>query len=323
MLNFKNWLFTEMAQVRKISPEEVEKQQLFGPVYHGSTQDNLKLISQDGFKLFKGPPRTGNISNGYQLKNYADQYPPPIHHLGYGVYFTTKLSVAKNYNLGSSKGLIPYYIHAPRITTINFGAPNTMMKWWLQNGYTPSPNMSQEEWVQATENLTKTLASKYDAIWYKGKGLKTLLDGDQIVVFNTDNIFQLDNEISAGYEENGNVLKIGRKVKLKNTNIKAEILKISLQERTDYWQQLLGPSKYQLALKISLKNIEDIRQIYIEPLTKTLMSTINPEEAVIKNRIANGMSQDDAYKHFGNYLINVINRSCPSAMVESVIQKRS
>ncbi len=320
MLNFKSWLLTEMAQVKRVSPEDVEQLKLFGPVYHGSTQDNLKAISQDGFKLFKGAPRSGNISNGYQLKHYANSLPPPIHHLGYGIYFTTNKSVAKRYSYGTVKGLVPYYIHAPNMGTINFGAPNTMMKWWLQNGYTAHPNMTQDEWVQATENLTNTLSSKYDAIWFKGKGLTTLLDGDQIVVFNINNIFQLDNDLSVGYEDHGNILKIGNKITFKNSPVKAEILKVNPQTRADYWQDLIGPSKYSLELKMTLKAVEDLRAIYLEPLAKTLVAF--KDDMVIANRIQT-MSEEQAYQHFANYLINTINRQCPSALVAQVNQKRT
>ena len=84
----------------------------------------------------------------------------------------------------------------PNLEIINFGSENTMMKWWIKNGY--DPELARKDRVQATINLTDNLKSKYDAVWFKGKSIRRLLDGDQIVVFDVDRIYQIDPKLSTG-----------------------------------------------------------------------------------------------------------------------------
>lgn len=320
MESFRSWLLDEMAQVQRISPEEAKSKKMFGPVYHGTSSEKRQSIAQDGFKLFKGLPRTGDISNGYQKGNYADNAPPPIHHLGFGIYLTTKPSIAKQYNLGTSSGLIPYYIYAPRMEIINYGAPNTMMKWWRANGYTGTNNMSEEQWMKATEDLTNNLASKYDAVWFKGKGLRTLLDGDQIVVFNPDNIYQLDNSLSPGYDTgNGTIIRPQDRVLLKNTKITVKVSGIEPLTREDYWKDILGPSRLALITNISAKQVEQIKSIYFEPFKKSLEKHM--DDAAIQNRLQT-MGPKDALNHYATYFFNVLNRQMPSALVDRVLKPR-
>jgi len=304
-----------MAQVKRVGPEEIQRNKLFGPVYHGTTAENLKTISQDGFKVFKGAPRTGEVSNGYQQSEYSQGFPPPIHHLGFGIYFTTIKNIAKNYNYGSTKGLVQYYLNVPRLETINFGSVNTMMSWWLKNGYVPQKNMNMNQWIQATQQLTDGLSSKFDGVWFKGKGLRRLLDGDQIVVFNPANIFQLDVNLAQEYEDGETILKIGNNVRFKNTKIKAKIIKIDPWQGEDFWSPLIGSSKYKLTLNMTLKAVEELRAIYFEPLLKIMPNY--KDSIYIKNRIENGMTEEEVYRHFANYLINVINRQCPSKLLEN------
>jgi hypothetical protein len=135
---FKQWLETEEKWIQgilpfgKVSPEQAEKMKLVGPVYHGTTQSNHAEINIRGFDIYVGHPNQGKLS-GYELKHYALGRPAPVHHLGFGVYFTfNKTRATKIYNRGTSVGLKPYYIDANPIETINFGVADKMMKWWIK-----------------------------------------------------------------------------------------------------------------------------------------------------------------------------------------------
>ena len=201
-----------------ISKQEALDRGLFGPVYHGS--NNIETILKTGFDPdFSRPTGVRNhwdqrpegTSNGMSFEIYGlTGNPAPIHWLGFGVYFTTSKSVAKQFNGNSTRGLREFYLDVPRMETINFGSPNTMMKWWMQNGFDPAPGTVKAknfaEWYRATDKLTDTLKSKYDAVWYKGKGMFKLLDGDQVVVFDGSKIYMIDPKLSSG-------LDIGAKVR--------------------------------------------------------------------------------------------------------------
>jgi hypothetical protein len=183
--------------VLKVSAQKAIDGAMFGPLYHGTTEDNRKKIEADGFKIFVGSERSGDISNGYQSTNYGfTGIAPPIHHLGFGIYFTTSKTIAKKYAYGSAKGMASYYIDTPqsKILEINFGSPNTMMKWWIANGY--DPELAKKDRVEATVKMTNELSKKYDAVWFKGKGLYRLLDGDQVCVFDPKIIRRLDDKLA-------------------------------------------------------------------------------------------------------------------------------
>jgi uncharacterized protein YebE (UPF0316 family) len=195
MISFKEYLNEEL---KKISPFVAQEKGYFGPVYHGTTQSNLDQIMKDGFKVFVGGDREGNIRHGYPTANYHNNIPAPIHHLGYGIYFTTVKAIGKKYNENSTKGLYEYYIKAnkDRIATINFGSAANMMKWWIDNGYDAELAKTGDAGrVKATIKLTNELKKKYDIVWFKGKGIHKLLDGDQIVVFNPKLIYMGDSSL--------------------------------------------------------------------------------------------------------------------------------
>lgn len=189
------------AQV-KISEQMASDRKMFGPVYHGTTQEYRKEIQQSGFKITVGDSREGNVKNGYAFENYTgSNVVAPVHHLGFGVYFTTSKTIAKKFNGNSLRGLKTYFLNIPRFEIINFGSPQKMANWWIDNGYDPDlAKRGMRERVQATKKMTLNLKKKYDAIWFKGKGLKTLLDGDQIVVFNVQRIYEIDNLKAKAYE---------------------------------------------------------------------------------------------------------------------------
>ncbi len=215
-------------KIEILSPQSVIDKRLFGPVYHGTSQENWEKIASDGFKIFRGDSRAGDISNGYEVSDYFGGIPAPVHHLGFGIYFTTNRAIAKRYNHGTSKGMPVFYLDAPNMEVINYGAPRTMMKWWMENGYdykiTPETTFGgirtdwggtkntlpaiREERLRATINMTKTLSAKYDSVWFKGRGLFNLLDGDQVVVFNPNHIYRMEPKMAKSGE-------IGSKVKAK------------------------------------------------------------------------------------------------------------
>lgn len=180
---------------------------MFGPVYHGTMNDQTRqLIDREGFKVIIGQAQSGGVSNGYLLDSYWAGIPAPIHHLGFGVYFTTVKSIAKKYAGGSVRGMATYYLDTPDIETINFAVPKTMMNWWLKNGYdynikdqsllfgnqkTSLPAIFAERF-RATVAMTDYLKSKYSAVWFKGRTIRSTLDGDQVCVYDPSNIYKID-----------------------------------------------------------------------------------------------------------------------------------
>ena len=168
----------------------------FGPVWHGTSPQGQEIINREGFKVFYNyqPNAASGIANGYDDRPYHDGIPAPIHHLGFGVYFTTVLAIAKQFNLGTAKGLTTYYIATKSNDIINFGATGTMMKWWIKNGYDPA--VAKVDRLTATRLLTDRLKSQYDSVWFKGKSLYKLLDGDQLCVYDPSIIYRIDNDLA-------------------------------------------------------------------------------------------------------------------------------
>lgn len=183
------------------SPQDAIDNEFFHPVWHGTTQEARELIKETGFKIHYG--ESGR--NGYMNQEYYDNTPAPVHHLGYGVYFTTVLSIAKKFNNNSTRGLIPYALDISRLETINFGSEKNMMKWWMKNGY--DPELARQDRVEATKILTANLMHNFDAVWFKGKGLRTLLDGDQVCVYDPDRIYLMDSSLSGGLDVGAKVVR--------------------------------------------------------------------------------------------------------------------
>jgi len=194
-------------ELQNITTGEAKKSNMFGPVYHGTTELAHEKISKEGFKvIYDGYWQR----HGYPNMDYGNTgFPPPIHHLGYGIYFTTVKNIAKKFNQNKSKNIGPFYINTKNLETINFASSKKMMNWWISNGYNAeNAKISQEHRIEETKNMTETLKSKYDAIWFKGKGGMNaqLLDGDQIVVFDPDLIYKVDDTNVSGYEIGAKVM---------------------------------------------------------------------------------------------------------------------
>jgi len=193
MISLKS-LITE--DIKKISLQQALDNKFFGPVYHGTSQENLGKIDKEGFKIIKGLYGTSGMAQGYRSSPYYDNIPPPIHHLGFGIYFTTVKSIAKQFAGDTTKNMRVYFLDVPVVESINFGAPRTMMQWWIENGYDPKLAVQGEcGRYHATVKLTEHLKEKYDAVWFKGKGIHRLLDGDQICVYNPDNVYVMDKSL--------------------------------------------------------------------------------------------------------------------------------
>jgi hypothetical protein len=92
-----------------------------------------------------------------------------------------------------------------------------MMNWWIKNGY--DTQLAKRDRVAATRKMTEHLKSQWDAVWYKGQGLRKLLDGDQICVYDTNRIYEVDPKMSQPGE-------IGSKVRRKSDGMKGIILAI-------------------------------------------------------------------------------------------------
>jgi hypothetical protein len=84
-----------------------------------------------------------------------------------------------------------------------------MMQWWLKNGYDGEvAKQSEAARIMETKKMTEFLKSKYDAVWFKGKSMYKLLDGDQIAVYDPSHIYFIDNT-------NVEPMTIGAKVRRK------------------------------------------------------------------------------------------------------------
>ena len=290
-MNFKGWMHLN-EQVQQISYQEAKARNLFGPVYHGTSEDKRDLIASQGFKIFTGSHRTGDVSHGYEMKGYgSSSVPPPVHHLGYGIYFTTNKSIAKDYNFGTAKGLKQYYLDVPRLETINFGSTNTMMKWWFANGYDMDASMDEGKRIQATVNLTNELKTKFDAVYYKGKGLYRLLDGDQICVFDPSRIYELNTELAGEGE-----ISPGDRFVVSGTSVVVTVKALQRNERSTggYY------------LSVSYKDPQnELKKVYGNTIWKNAIG-YHPD---LLERIKQNYKVDDDQKAIDIYVDNRINNS--------------
>jgi hypothetical protein len=195
-MRLRSFIQTLREAIQTVSKQDTMDRQMFGPVYHGSSAENHAEIMKNGFIVDNRLRRNGYPAQPYQP---GGDIPAPLHHLGFGIYFTTVRSIAKQYNGGSVKGLKEFYLDIPNREEINFGSPNTMMRWWVQQGYDYHPVPREQmyaEQFRATTSLTNHLKSQFDAVWYKGKGMYRLLDGDQVCVYDPSRIYMVDPKLA-------------------------------------------------------------------------------------------------------------------------------
>lgn len=210
-----NWLqkisFPAMnAPVPEISLQEA-RQTCIGPFYHGTAPETIQQIRETGFAWQEGDTGSEGTSHGYENINYVLNCPPPVHHLGYGIYGTAAKNIAKDFGYGNMRNVFEFWITKDaRIETINWGAPTTMMKWWNKMGY--DCELARSDRVEATRVLTQNLSSQYDAVIYKGQGLRRLLDGNQICIYNPNILRQVNKKLTQPGE-------IGSKVRRKTDNM--------------------------------------------------------------------------------------------------------
>lgn len=325
MINFRNFYF--LTEVQQIGYQDVEQNKLFGPVYHGTTEENMSNILQSGFRSQSTLPRTGDTRHGYEFAEYSNGIPMPIHHLGFGIYFTTVKNIAKNYNQGTSKGLRPFFLNVPRIETINFGSPNTMMKWWRSHGYDMPPintlkEKSQQEidalWISATQKLTDNLKSQFDAVWFKGKGLRTLLDGDQICVYDPSRIYLFDKE-----KNPQDSYFVGDRVKIKNVPVAVSIVSKRNSSRKDPIDKFLNyTSQSTYSVKISPADVGKIQAAYEEPLIEFLLKDQDFGD-LLRTRAANSQKTfEDATRDYVKYILSSsLKLNFPESLFEKKLKR--
>ncbi len=184
------------------------KQTCIGPFYHGTSPENVSEILNKGFKWEEGDARSGGLAHGYEYSDYHGGCPAPVHHLGYGIYLTEVKNIAKDFGYSSARNVLEFWVlKSANTATINFGAPNTMMKWWNKWGY--DCNVAKIDRVLATKQMTDRLSAVYDAVIFTGKGLRRLLDGNQICIYNPDILRRVDKSLTQPGE-------IGSKVRRKS-----------------------------------------------------------------------------------------------------------
>ena len=217
-------IYISLSSAEKISLKDATDRHLFGPVWHGTNPSSQELIDTEGFKIFKNDAGSRETKNGFSKMDY------PVHTLGYGIYFTTSKANAAKY-AGSGRKLKTYYLDVPRLETINFAAENTIMRWWKSNGFDPVLNAKDR--VLATQKMTETLMSKFDAVYQKAKAMGGKgFDCNQICVYDVSRIYEIDESLSKG-------LDIGAKVKRKSDGMTGIILKATPFGNVEYMIELL------------------------------------------------------------------------------------
>jgi len=196
----------KFAAMNHISQQDAVDRKMFGPVYHGTTEEKQESIGNEGFKVYIGDAGSGDVAHGYEGNQpYHDGIPAPVHHLGFGIYLSTNKTIAKQFAGGTTRGMKSYYLDVPRLETINFGVPKTMMKWWISQGY--NGKLAKKDRVEATKQMTEHLKAQFDAVWFKGKGMYKLLDGDQICVFDSSRIYEVDAAMSKSGDIGSKVIR--------------------------------------------------------------------------------------------------------------------
>lgn len=68
------------------------------------------------------------------------------------------------------------------------------MDWWVSNHY--DKELALIDRVAATKKMTDFIKSKFDAVWFRGKTLYRILDGDQICVYDPSRIYEISQHMA-------------------------------------------------------------------------------------------------------------------------------
>jgi hypothetical protein len=171
--------------------------------------------------------------------------------------------------------------------------------------------------------MTDRLKAKYDAVWFKGKGMFKLLDGDQICVYNPNLIFKYNKDLDRGTND----LIPGDRFVVKDTKISSEIVNVRKNEikYRDLWSFVIGDSPYYLITKLKSAEIEIIKNTYYNDLYQVGMQ-FGDEIIGIKNRVTgvNGqpMPKEMAVKEYINYVLGSgLRVNFPSSLVGKILKK--
>lgn len=330
-MNFKEWII--INEVKQIGYDKIQQKKMFGPVYHGTSSERFDNIIKHGFSVPIGGARTADVTHGYEISDYADGIPAPVHHLGFGVYLTTVKNIAKAYQ-GDGKNIKQFFVDTPRIETINFGSNRNMMKWWRNHGYDMPqlkdlygkgiPNDEIENMrVKATLKMTENLKQKYDAVWFKGKGIRRLLDGDQICVYNPDKIYLFDPSLNPQDE-----FYTADRVKIKELPIAITIQNKRSSNHSNPFN--MNPfdflfnqtSNNYYAVKITSEDIEKIKKHYYDRIYNALFISQEFKELFSIRMQNSGDSFEDSVKKYTDYVLSESMRlNFPESLLEKKISK--
>jgi len=196
---------------------------VFGPMFHGTTAHKMTKIASGGFKV----PIGKSARNGFS--SYSADL--PLQTLGYGAYFALDRVSAASYSRKNglkAADLPSFYLNSDCIMKVFLADQAAFVKWAVLNGYdfeypdeaitikknqpiyanglpfgkilryadTKVINASHpsiyEARVRATENLTKTLASKCDAVWLCSEDGVEPFDHEQVCVYRPELIVRGD-----------------------------------------------------------------------------------------------------------------------------------
>lgn len=198
------------SPVPLISPQEAHDtcDQKIGALYHGTLPEVIPDIKEQGFKREEGEAHTDGIRQGYDNMEYGGTgCSPPVHHLGYGIYFTQSKARAKLFGEDTARNVLEFWVlNGSRIMEINFAASNTMMKWWHSHGF--DCELSKVDRVAATQRLTAHLSNEYDACLFTGRGFGRGLDGNQICVYNPSILRRIDKKLARSGEIGSTVQRL-------------------------------------------------------------------------------------------------------------------
>jgi hypothetical protein len=174
--------------------------------------------------------------------------------------------------------------------------------------------------VKATIKMTENLKQKYDAVWFKGKGIRRLLDGDQICVYNPDKIYLFDQSLNPQDE-----FYTGDRVKIKELPIAITIQnkRSSSNIQWNAFDVLFDQtSNNNYGVKITSEDIEKIKQHYYDRIYNALLISQKFKELFSMRMQNSGDSFEDSVKKYTDYELSESMRlNFPESLLEKKISK--